>query len=126
VRLVSESEEPALLEQRLTWDDTCVHAVAPVLALSDRNPVNRDPWRFSREQARVLLQRALQRHPEFRTVRFVHHPCFEEECISAIVPDEKTGEALARAVDPEARYHCGWCGLHCGSHPGSRPFPVFP
>lgn len=126
VRLVSESEEPALLEQRLTWDDTCVHAVAPVLALSDRNPVNRDPWRISREQARVLLQRALQRHPEFRTVRFVHHPCFEEECISAIVPDEKTGEALARAVDPEARYHCGWCGLHCGSHPGSRPFPVFP
>jgi len=126
VHLVTDSEQSALLEQRLAWNDSCPQTVAPVLALTDRNPINREPWSISHQEARVLLQRALREHPEFRTVRFVLHPCFEEECISAIVPDEQTGEALAQAVDPEARYHGGWSRLHCGSHPGSRPFEVFP
>jgi len=125
VTFLTSDEESALAEERRTWDDRCPHVMVDVVALNGE-PINGEPWRLSAEEGRALIRNALRGRPEFHALPFFRYRSFGHDCIGARVPDAKTGEALRGAVGSERYDHHHTSSPHCGPHPDSRPFRVFP
>ncbi len=125
VIFLTTEEREALMEERRTWDDRCPYIMVDVVALNG-DPLNGEPWRMSAEEGRTLIRNALRDRPELRSLSFFRYDSFGHDCIGARVPDEKTGAALRLAVGSDHHHHFYTVSPHCGPHPDSRPFRVFP
>jgi len=124
-KLVGDLPTTAALQtliQGMTHEaEDCPHPFANFLALSPFEPAAESQTSITLQQAKRLMQRALQRSPRFRKLQFVRHGCFQEDCVGAVVESRDQAEAL-RSLLNAGKY--GRSDDHCLPPPITRPFQV--
>lgn len=119
--LPSKAEHSALGEKIWRERTDCPRPFADVLALAPLPLGDGAQLRLSPAKARTMLGAALRRHPELRHLEFVHHGCYGQDCVGALVKDADEADALRSALGAGdfARD-----GLRCHPPPVTQPFAV--
>jgi hypothetical protein len=72
----------------------CPHPYADVLNLTPFQLGEDSAIQIRPEDARRALAAAIAQHPELRTLRFVRHRCYGEQCIGAVLDKAEQAETL--------------------------------